>query len=92
MKFILALVALCASSVAAEACAAEAAAVPACGATCIEKGAVGAGCTAKDYKCYCAKTATFGAEAVKCVAAGCGQDILKVKSAAEAVCACAGKA
>ncbi|TID15141.1 hypothetical protein E2P81_ATG08212 [Venturia nashicola] len=89
MKFIPAIIALCASSVAAQACQSQVAAVPACGATCIEKAAMGVGCAAKDYKCFCAKQASYDAEAVKCVNAGCGPDAVKVKPAADAVCACA---
>ncbi|QDS75079.1 hypothetical protein FKW77_006850 [Venturia effusa] len=97
MKIILALLALGATSVtaqAAQACAAEIAAVPQCGATCIEKSATApaVGCPAKDHKCFCSKRTSYEAEAVKCGTSSCSPaEIIKTKTAADAVCACVNK-
>ncbi|TID26685.1 CFEM domain-containing [Venturia nashicola] len=91
MKFILALVALCATSVVAQdgKCAKEAAAVPACGQKCIEEAAATVGCKAKDFDCYCKNAEKYAATAGKClIGAPCRSQAMATKTASDAVCLC----
>ncbi|KAE9988300.1 hypothetical protein EG328_011673 [Venturia inaequalis] len=91
MKFILALAALCVTSVAAQGakCAKEAAAVPACGQKCIEEAAATVGCKTKDFDCYCQNAEKYALAAGKClIAPACRSEAMAAKTASDAVCAC----
>ncbi|QDS70742.1 hypothetical protein FKW77_003351 [Venturia effusa] len=91
MKFVLAFIALCATSVAAQGgkCAKEAAAVPACGQKCIEDAAATVGCKAKDFQCYCDNAEKYSQAAGRClIAQPCRSQALATKQASDAVCAC----